>query len=197
MYELPKLKYSFDAFEKKNELSTCLSAKSFEYHYLKHHKSYVDNLNNLLQDKIDLKDFVTNKTNLEGVNLKIYNNAGQHLNHSFFWESITPEENSVPEKIMHLIQDSFGSFENFKEKFCSVGSALFGSGWIWIVFNKESNKLEIVPTTNADSCWNLMPLLVADVWEHAYYIDYFNKRSDFLSYIFDHFDWNFAANNLI
>ncbi len=133
------------------------------------------------------------------VDEKIFNNAAQHWNHTFFWNSISPVKNDISPQIIKLIEDAFDSMEKFVQAFKAAGAALFGSGWVWLAFNKATQKVEILQTSNAFTpavTSEYVPLLVCDVWEHAYYIDYRNKRVDFLQVVADHFNWEFAQKNL-
>jgi len=129
---------------------------------------------------------------------RIFNNAAQHWNHAFFWQSITHEEKNVSSKLVSLIEKTWGSIEGFKKAFYDMGTKLFGSGWVWLVFDKQTESLALVPTINAETPVvfdRFVPLLVCDVWEHAYYIDYRNKRIDYLDYIIGQLDWQFADEN--
>lgn len=197
MFELDKLPFELDSFDK-------LSAKSLEIHYSKHHATYVKNLNSLLQEKkiegsleeIMLQSF--KQRNYEPIFQAIFNNAAQHWNHTFFWNSLSPEEVSPSEKLHDLILKSFRNIDNLKLKFHEIGMKQFGSGWIWIVYNLNEKMLEILSTSNAENPFVLerIPLLVCDVWEHAYYVDFLNNRSEFLNVIFGYLNWSFASQNL-
>lgn len=176
-FTLPNLPYATNALEPH------MSAKTFDFHHGKHHKAYVDKANELVKG-----------TPLEGATLEqavieskkqglgpVFNNVGQIYNHNLFWESMTPNGGGTPPSpLLEKINESFGSFDAFKEQFVAAGLGQFGSGWVWLVENK--GKLEIVKTANADTplTEGKTPLLVCDVWEHAYYIDYQNRRADFL-----------------
>ncbi len=130
---------------------------------------------------------------------RVFNNAAQHWNHAFFWESISHEEKSVPSKLIELIESQWGSFEEFKKCFYDNGTQLFGSGWVWLVFDMDTQKLRILQTMNAETpvtASRFVPLIVIDVWEHAYYIDYRNKRVDYLEQIINQLNWEFADQNL-
>ncbi len=193
---LPSLPYDKDAF------IPYLSIESFDYHYSKHHNTYVFNLNKLLENKEELTD-----SSLEDIitlswqnnSMKpIFNNASQIWNHSFFWNSITPDskKRNIDTKMLELIIRDFGSFEKFSKDFVEKGLGKFGSGWVWLVLN--NNKLEIHTTSNAENPFvaQMKPLLVCDLWEHAYYIDYRNNRPNFLQVFLDHLvNWDFALEN--
>ena len=156
-----------------------MSSETIEYHYGKHLKGYADNLNRLIvgtpYEGMALEQVVTST---DGA---IFNNAAQMLNHIIFFEGMTPEVVDIPKRLESAIVRDFGSVELFKEQFTDAAKSLFGSGWVWLV-EDNYGKLSIVTTQNADNpiCQGLNPLLVLDVWEHAYYIDYRNRRSDFI-----------------
>ena len=172
----------------KNALEPHYTSKTLDYHYDKHHKAYVDKANELVVG-----------TGLEGKPLEeviieakkknlgpLFNNAAQIYNHTLFWESMTPSGGGTPpQPLLDKINADFGSFDKFKEQFVAAGVGQFGSGWVWLVDNK--GKLEIVKTGNAETPLTdgKTPLLVCDVWEHAYYLDYQNKRADFLKVFVD------------
>jgi Fe-Mn family superoxide dismutase len=190
-FELPPLPYAKDA------LQPHISAETLEYHHGKHHKAYVDNLNKLVPG-----------TEFEGKTLEeimkkssgpVFNNAAQVWNHTFFWHCMAPKAGGEPTgALAEAINRDFGSFAAFKEKFSDTAVKTFGSGWAWLVKNKTTGKLEIVSTSNA-ACpltEGHTPLLTCDVWEHAYYIDYRNRRPDFVSAFWSLVNWNFVTENL-
>lgn len=189
-FELPALPYALDALAPK------MSKETLEFHYGKHHKTYVDNLNKLVPGtEFEGKD-------LEAIIKKssggVFNNAAQVWNHTFFWNCLSPNGGGRPTGVLaEAIDKHFGSFETFKEKFSDTSIKQFGSGWGWLVKSQEG-KLEIVSTSNAGNPMTdgKTPLLTCDVWEHAYYIDYRNKRPDFLAAFWDLVNWNFVAKNL-
>ncbi|WP_316353741.1 superoxide dismutase [Candidatus Trichorickettsia mobilis] len=175
------------------------TAETFEYHHGKHHQAYVTNLNNLLQNNQELQD-----KSLEELiklthskNQALFNNAAQIWNHSFFWHSIKPNGGKIPgEKMLNHINKDFGSFENFVTEFKTAAVSQFGSGWAWLVC--EQGKLKIIKTANADTpiTQDIQPLLACDVWEHAYYVDYRNKRPDYVTTYIEHMiNWEFAELN--
>jgi Fe-Mn family superoxide dismutase len=190
---LPDLPY------KQNALEPYITFEAFDYHHKKHHQAYVTNLNNLLVDHElrgrSLEDII----NIAPSNSLIFNNAAQVWNHTFYWHSMKPGGVSKPEALLYdkICQD-FGSFEIFVEEFKKNGAGQFGSGWVWLV--NAGGKLKIVKTSNAETpiTQNQFPLFTCDVWEHAYYIDYRNRRPDYLSVFIDKLiNWDFANENFI
>ena len=190
MYILPKLPYELDA------LAPHIDKKTLEYHYGKHHQAYVNNLNNLVPD-----------TEFEGASLEeiikkadggIFNNAAQVWNHTFYFESFSPKGGFEPTgKLADAINKNFGSFEAFKNEFSKAAATLFGSGWAWLVKDAEG-KLQIEKESNAGNPirTGLQPLLTIDVWEHAYYLDYQNKRPAYIDAFWNVVDWNKVADRL-
>jgi superoxide dismutase, Fe-Mn family len=202
-YELPPLPYPNEALEPH------IDAKTMEIHHDKHHGAYVTNVNKAIAGKADLeKKSVTELiANLDAVPADIRgavrNNGGGHANHSMFWKMIGPKAGGLPTgKVADGINAAFGSFDAFKEKFEAAGLTRFGSGWAWLVVN--SGKLEVVSTANQDS--PLMgkavsgaeghPILGCDVWEHAYYLKYQNRRADYLKAFWNVVNWAEVARNL-
>lgn len=190
MFELPKLKYSYDALE------PYIDAQTMEIHHTKHHQTYVDNLNKALPE--NTKSLEEILENVSTYPVAVRNNAGGHWNHSFFWEIMSPNAGGEPTgEIAEEINKSFGSFEKFKEEFENAGKTRFGSGWAWLV--KTSDGLKICSTPNQDN--PLMdlaevkgtPLLGLDVWEHAYYLKYQNKRADYITAFWNVIDWKEAT----
>jgi Fe-Mn family superoxide dismutase len=187
MFQLPELPFAKDAFK------GVFTAETFEYHHGKHHAAYVNNLNNLIKgsdfEAMDLNSIIMKS---EG---GVFNNASQHFNHSFFWNCMSPNGGGAPKgDLASAIDKSFGSFDEFKEKFSAAAATLFGSGWAWLAKNADGS-LEIIQTPNAGSPLKLdkTPLLTIDVWEHAYYIDYRNARPDFIKKFWEVANWDFAA----
>lgn len=183
-FELPSLPYE------KNALEPVISERTLEFHHGKHHQAYVNNLNKLLPGS----DFVN--ADLETIIRKakggLFNNGAQVWNHSFYFDSFSPDPKREPEgKLRALIDRDFSSFDQFKGAFEKEAATLFGSGWAWLVIS-EHEKLSIVQTSNADNPMRdgLKPLLTADVWEHAYYLDYQNKRPEYLGNFWKVVDWN-------
>ncbi|MBS0288580.1 MAG: superoxide dismutase [Fe] [Proteobacteria bacterium] len=186
---LPSLPYEMDA------LAPHISRETLEYHYGKHHKAYVDNLNNLIPNT----EFA-NKS-LEQIIMTssggIFNNAAQVWNHSFYWNCLSPNGGGTPKgDLAHAIEKAFGSFEQFKELFSKTAITTFGSGWGWLVKKSDGN-LEIVSTSNAQTPMtsNQNALLTCDVWEHAYYIDYRNARPKYVEHFWELVNWEFVAQN--
>jgi superoxide dismutase, Fe-Mn family len=196
-YELPPLPYPFAALEPH------IDAKTMEIHHDKHHQAYITNANNALKDYPELaaKPVEELLSDLSAVPEKIRpvvrNNAGGHANHSFFWKTLGPNAGGSPKgKLADAINSTFGGFDQFKEKFQAAGAGRFGSGWAWLVVNKEG-KLEITSTANQDSPISdgLKPVLGVDVWEHAYYLLYQNRRPDYLKAFWNVVNWDAVAKN--
>lgn len=193
--ELPALPYAQDA------LAPVVSAQTLSFHYGKHHKAYVDNLNKLVAGT-DLAEAalekvvaaVAGKADKAGV----FNNAAQVWNHTFFWNSMRPNGGGAPAgAVAKAIDASFGSAENFRKEFANAAMTQFGSGWAWLVADKGA--LRVMKTANADTplTMGVTPLLTIDVWEHAYYLDYQNRRADFVAAVMDRLlNWDFANANL-
>jgi len=191
--ELPELPYASNALEPH------MSAETFSYHHGKHHNAYVVNGNKLLEeagiDADNLEDLVRKCADVGG---PLFNNVAQVYNHNFFWKSMKPNGGGDPTgRIADKINADFGSFDNFKKEFVNSGVGQFGSGWVWLV--QDGDKLKVVKTPNAETplTTSAKPLLVCDVWEHAYYLDYLNRRPDFLTTFLDSLaNWDFANENL-
>lgn len=186
-FELPKLPYSQDALE------PFISAETIEYHYGKHHQAYVNNLNGLVPGtEFENSDLETIIRKAEG---GIYNNGAQVWNHTFYFESFS--KNGLKKPVGELdsaIKKSFGSFESFIDQFAKAAATLFGSGWAWLVKNPDGT-LRIVQESNAGNPLRggLIPLLTCDVWEHAYYIDYRNRRPDYIKAFSEIVDWGIIS----
>tara|TARA_B100001250_G_scaffold407817_1_gene429205 strand:+ start:4134 stop:4739 length:606 start_codon:yes stop_codon:yes gene_type:complete len=188
-FELPKLKYSFDALEPN------IDAKTMEIHYGKHHNGYTNNLNNAISGtELENSSIEEILKNLDLDNNSVRNNAGGFFNHNLFWEIMGPNCGGTPSgEIAEAIDSNFDSFENFKESFKKSAATRFGSGWAWLCV-QENGKLEICSTPNQDN--PLMPIgcggnpiLCIDVWEHAYYLNYQNRRPDYLEAFFNIINW--------
>ncbi|MFQ5455170.1 MAG: superoxide dismutase [Nitrospirota bacterium] len=183
-------------------LAPYISAKTLEFHYGKHHKAYVNNLNKMINgtemDNEELETIIK-KSAADSSKTGIFNNAAQIWNHSFYWQCMKPNGGGNPNgAIAEKINAVFGSFEKFSEQFRNAGFTQFGSGWAWLVMN-NNNQLEIIKTSNADTpiADGLKPLLTADVWEHAYYLDYQNRRADYLTEFVEHLiNWDFVNSCL-
>ena len=193
-FELPKLPYAFDALE------PAVDAKTMEIHHDKHHQTYVDNLNKALAGKPELakpiaelvRDYKKLPMELQG---PVRNNGGGHLNHSWFWQMMTKGGAPLKGDLAKAIDDSFGTFDKFKTEFVTAATTQFGSGWAWLVKGKEK-PLAIVKTANQDNpiTDGLTAILGVDVWEHAYYLKYQNKRADYVNAWFGVVNWDFAAS---
>lgn len=188
-FDLPPLPYAEDA------LAPVISAETLSLHYGKHHKKYVDTMNELLQ-----KEPVQGATLEEVVRKskgKLFNNAAQAWNHDFYWHSLSPKKTRPGGALAGRIDKDFGSYDRFAEQFAAAAAAQFGSGWGWLV--EQGGKLEIVTTSNADTpmARGIRCLLTVDVWEHAYYVDYRNLRERYLAAVIgERLNWEFAEKNL-
>ncbi|MBV8330883.1 MAG: superoxide dismutase [Verrucomicrobia bacterium] len=196
-YELPPLPYPNDALE------PTIDAKTMEIHHDKHHQAYITNANNALKDYPELaakpvEELLANLSAVpESIRTAVRNNAGGHANHSLFWKTLGPKGGGAPKgKLAAAIDSAFGSFDQFKEKMQAAGAARFGSGWAWLVVNKEG-KLDVISTANQDSpiMDGLTPVFGIDVWEHAYYLKYQNRRPDYLKAIWAVVDWDAVGQN--
>lgn len=189
-HELPPLPYSMDA------LAPYISKETLEFHYGKHHQTYVTNLNNLIPNteyaNLSLEEIV--KKAPAG---PIFNNAAQIWNHTFYWHSLAPNQKAPEGALLKAIEAKFGSLDEFKQKFTQSAITLFGSGWTWLVQNQQG-ELEIVNTLNAETplTQNKKPLFTCDVWEHAYYIDVRNARAKYLEHFWQLVNWQFASTNM-
>ncbi|MFO1085430.1 MAG: superoxide dismutase [Reyranellaceae bacterium] len=193
-FTLPKLPYAEDA------LAPVISAQTFSFHYAKHHKAYIDNLNNLIAGTpyadLSMEDIIK-KSAKDDKAKGIFNNAAQSWNHEFYWNSMSPTGGTPEGKMKKAVEDSFGSLDDFKKAFKAAAVGQFGSGWAWVV--ASNGKLAIETTANADTplAHGRKPLLVADVWEHAYYLDFQNRRPDHIQAWLDKLaNWSFAEKNL-
>jgi Fe-Mn family superoxide dismutase len=192
---LPELPFPKDALE------PYISLKTVEFHYGKHHNTYVMNTKKLVEgtelENASLEDIIT-KTSGDSFKVGIFNNAAQVWNHTFYWKCMQPNGGGIPTgKIAERINLDFGNPQRFAEEFKNAATTQFGSGWAWLVL--ENNKLKIIKTSNADTplVHNLKPLLTVDVWEHAYYLDYQNRRPDYLAnFIEKLINWDFVNYNL-
>ena len=191
-FELPPLPYA------KNALEPHISEETINYHYGKHHQTYVNNLNKQLADNKEFSADDSLETIISKATGGLFNNAAQVWNHTFYWNCLSPNSKSKPEgDLLSAINKAFNSYDNFVKEFTDKATANFGSGWTWLVKNKN-RELEIINTSNADTPVrqpNLTPLLTVDVWEHAYYIDYRNARPDYLKHFWELVNWSFVAKN--
>ena len=197
-YTLPLLPYASTALE------PSIDEKTMEIHHDKHHATYVTNLNNALKDYPELAakpvDELIAQLNLvpEPIRIAVRNNGGGHSNHSFYWVLMTPGGSKAPVgKLAEELLKTFGSFEEFQLKFEAAGLARFGSGWVWLVKNKNG-ALEIISTPNQDSpiMEGLTPILGNDLWEHAYYLNYQNRRADYLKAWWNLVNWDIAEEKM-
>ena len=189
-HKIPALPYA------ENALEPHISAETLEYHYGKHHATYVDKLNKLIPD-----------TEFESASLEeiikqasggIFNNAAQVWNHNFYWHCLSPDGGGEPQSALaSAIDEAFGGFSQFKDRFSDAATGNFGSGWTWLVSNPDGG-LEIMNTSNAGNplTEDKQPLLTCDVWEHAYYIDYRNARPKYIEAFWNLVNWEFVAQNL-
>lgn len=188
-HHLPQLPYA------KNALEPIISEETVEFHYDKHHAGYVNNLNNLIKntpfEDASLEEVIKNSIGA------VFNNAAQVYNHTFYWNCLSPTKTSPSKELSKMIDDSFGSFENFKSDFIKSAVSNFGSGWTWLV-KEPDGVLKIINTQNAGTPITVgqLPLLTIDVWEHAYYIDYRNGRQKYLDEIFKIINWDFVSSNI-
>ena len=194
-YALPPLPYGFDALEPH------IDAKTMEIHHDRHHKAYVDNLNKAVAEfpdagKKSVEDLVKDLNSVpEKIRTAVRNNGGGHYNHSLFWQMMSKSGGGEPKgELAKAIDASFGSFSAFKENFGKAGLGQFGSGWAWLVVSQ--GKLAIEPSANQDNPLSSgkQPLLGVDVWEHAYYLKYQNKRADYITAWWNVVNWNFVAD---
>jgi Fe-Mn family superoxide dismutase len=193
---LPPLPYA------DNALDPVISANTISFHYGKHHKGYVDNLNKLIAETefadMTLEKIIT-ETAGKADKAAIFNNAAQAWNHTFYWRSLRPKGGGEPPVVLKKkIEASFGSMDACKKEWSAAAMGQFGSGWAWLVL--DGDNIKVVKTANADSPLikkGLKPLLTIDVWEHAYYLDYQNRRADYVNAVLDKLiNWSFAAENL-
>jgi superoxide dismutase, Fe-Mn family len=194
MIQLPPLPYE------QNALEPVISANTLSFHYGKHHKTYVDTLNKLIAgtEFADMKlEDIIRATSGKTDKTPIFNNAAQTWNHTFYWQSLKPKGGGEPPaELKKPIDAAFGSVDNFKKELSATAVGQFGSGWAWLV--KEGSGVKIVKTPNANTpiTDGLIPLLTVDVWEHAYYLDYQNRRVDHVNAVIDKLlNWDFAAKN--
>jgi Fe-Mn family superoxide dismutase len=188
---LPNLPFAYDA------LKPYFSQETFEYHHDKHHKAYVDTANKLLEgNPLEGKPLETIVKETYGKNVPLFNNAAQHYNHSEYWRSLKPNGGgAIPGNLEKALIDSFGSVAKAKEELVKVGMGQFGSGWAWLAMQKDG-KIVAMSTANAENplVRDAAPILTVDLWEHTYYIDYRNRRKDYLDAFVEHMvNWEYAA----
>ncbi len=191
-FELPSLPFDADALEPH------ISANTLGFHHGKHHNAYVTNLNNLVGDTDKSLEDIIRETSGDETKAGVFNNAAQVWNHSFYWNSMKPGGGGAPSgKLADMINASFGSYDKFSADFKAAAVGQFGSGWAWLVVDGDG--LKIVKTANADTpiAHGQVPLITCDVWEHAYYLDFQNRRPDYVQTFLDHLvNWDFAVGNL-
>lgn len=195
-FELPELPYAYDALEKSFDKET------MNIHHTKHHNTYVTKLNDAVEGHADLQaksieDLISNMDAVpENIRTAVRNNGGGHANHSLFWKVLSPNGGGEPTgELADAINTKFGSFDKFKEEFVTAATGRFGSGWAWLVLN--NGELEVTSTPNQDSplMEGKQPLVGLDVWEHAYYLKYQNKRPDYISAFWDVVNWDEVNKN--
>ncbi len=187
-HTLPDLNFAIDALEPH------MSAEQLSYHHGRHHKDYVEKLNKLITgtryENLTLAQIIRNS------NGEIFNNAGQHWNHSFFWKCLSPNKPEISTDVLAKIQTNFKSLDNFEAEFAERGTKHFGSGWVWLIQSRD--KLSIETTHDGDTPLkrDMKAILGCDLWEHAYYLDYRNERQKFLEKFFRIVNWDFVSDNL-
>ena len=192
-YELPELKYAYDALE------PSIDAKTMEIHHTKHHQAYITKVNAAIEgsqfEDLSIEE-LCNKINELPENIKgaVRNNGGGHANHSLFWDILSSNESSPSDELQSAIDASFGNMDGFKEAFSNAAATRFGSGWAWLCKNSDSS-LSVISTPNQDNPYmpdvdGGKPILCLDVWEHAYYLNYQNRRPDYINAFFNIIDWN-------
>ena len=194
-FELPKLDYA------KSALAPIMSEETLDLHHGKHHQTYITNLNNFIKDtdmsKMTLEEIIINSSK-DKSKVGIFNNARQHWNHLLFWKCMKPGGGGVmPSKLNDRIVSDFGSVEEFKKQFIQAGVTQFGSGWSWLSI--DNGKLVVTKTPNAENTLihNMKPILGCDLWEHSYYVDYKNRRPEYLENFFEKLiNWEFVESNL-
>ena len=195
IFELPKLDYS------KSALAPIMSEETLDLHHGKHHQTYITNLNNFIKDtdmsKMSLEEIIVSSSK-DKSKAGIFNNASQHWNHIMFWKCMKPNGGgAMPEKLKKRIEADFGSADEFKKQFIQAGITQFGSGWCWLSIS--NGKLVVSKTPNAENplIHNMKPILGCDVWEHSYYVDYRNRRPDYLKAFIDNLvNWEKVTENL-
>ncbi len=186
---LPELPYALDA------LAPAMSADTLNYHYGKHLQTYLDNVNRMIEGtpfaEMKLKDMITKA---QGA---LYNNAAQAFNHIIFFKQLTPTPTTISPLLTQALVARFGSVDEFKSEFSNAATALFGSGWVWLALD-ANNVLQIVPEPNAGNpiTRNMRPLMCIDVWEHAYYLDYQNRRGDYIKNFWNLVNWDYIEKRM-
>lgn len=194
MFQLPELEYAYNALEPH------FDAMTMEIHHSRHHNAYVTNLNVALENAPELatktiEELMCHLDEVpESIRMAVRNNGGGHFNHALFWKLIAPGYNGEVTELQEAIAKEFGSVENFEDLFSKAGMTRFGSGWAWLVVDDKTKKLEIISTANQDTPRELgkTPIIGLDVWEHAYYLKYQNKRPDYIQAFWSVLNWNVA-----
>jgi superoxide dismutase, Fe-Mn family len=195
-HELPQLNYAYDALEPH------IDAKTMEIHHTKHHQTYIDNLNKALEEypQYHGKSIIELLENLdqlpEDIRTTVRNNGGGHYNHSLFWNYMSPTPTQPSESFMSRLNNTFGSFEEFKEQFSNAATKRFGSGWAWLVIDGDDLKIMSTPNQDNPIMENKKPILGVDVWEHAYYLKYQNKRAAYIEHWWNVVNWAQIENSL-
>ena len=197
-FELPKLNYSF------GDLEPYIDARTMEIHYTKHHQTYITNLNNALSTFTELssRDITALITSLptlpQEIQTAVRNNGGGHFNHTLFWQLLTPENKQIPSNLTARLEKEFESIVKFQEEFKKASLARFGSGWCWLI--EDNGKLSIVSTPNQDNPLmenkTVRILIGLDLWEHAYYLNYQNRRADYIDAFWKILDWEYVETKL-
>ena len=195
MNTLPELKYEYNALE------PFIDEETMRIHHTKHHQAYIDKLNSAIKgtawENKPVNEILEDIGDIpENIRKIVQNNGGGHSNHSFFWKIMTPKKEAMPKGIGDAIANNFGSFEKFKEEFSNAAAGIFGSGWAWLIL--EDEKLKIITTPNQDSpiMGKKKPVLGLDVWEHAYYLKYRNKRADYITAFWNIVNWEEVEKNM-
>ena len=197
MFQLPELGYSYETLE------PTIDAKTMEIHYTKHHQAYVTGLNAIVESHPALAGKTVEEllkswnTLPESAKLAVRNHGGGHHNHSLFWKLLTKDVVSIPSDLKEMLETTSGSIEKFKAEFENAAKTRFGSGWAWLVVD-QNKKLKIISTANQDSplMEGYIPVLGLDVWEHAYYLNYQNRRPDYVSLFWNIVNWDVVAKNI-
>ena len=198
MLTLPELPYSYDSLK-----DFGMGEETMKYHHGLHHKAYVDNGNKLLEasnlESKSIEELIIDNYNPNSISQNgLFNNIAQHWNHCEFWKMMSPKKQNIPGELEKLLNESFGSIESFREKFVAAGTSQFGSGWCWLV-KDENDKLLITKTENGVNplCFSQTALLGCDVWEHAYYLDFRNKRPAYIINFLENLtNWEYVASKL-
>lgn len=193
MYTLPELDYPFAALE------PYIDATTMEIHYGKHHQTYVNNLNDALSGYPDLQksrveDLLKNIASVPSeIRTKVINNGGGHYNHNLYWKFLSPTKSAPEGKLLKELDRTFGSVDTFREKFSTTALTYFGSGWGWLVVNNRNLEILSTPNQNSPISDGKIPILGIDVWEHAYYLKYQNRRADYIQAFFNVINWGYVS----